>query len=226
MKLEGKIIVFLGDSITEGWGVEDIENNRYDNRMKKMCNLKAVYNYGIGGTRLAHQTNPSLDPAHDLCFCGRVFRLNPDADIIVVYGGVNDYMHGDAPFGEIADITPKSFCGGVEFLMSKLEELYPNAQKVFMTPAHVNSISIPDDEKPSPNPNKYSDAKPLKEYVKVIEDMGKKHNIPVLNLYDRLPINANIPEQKEKYTGDGLHFNDDGHKILAETLIDFIEKEV
>lgn len=31
MTLEGKIIDFLGDSITEGVGVEDCENNRYDN---------------------------------------------------------------------------------------------------------------------------------------------------------------------------------------------------
>lgn len=99
MELKGKIIDFLGDSITEGVGVRDIENNRYDNILKRKYGLKAVYNYGIGGTRYAHQSKPSLKPRHDLCFCGRAFNLNPDADIIVVYGGVNDYIHGDAPIG-------------------------------------------------------------------------------------------------------------------------------
>ena len=53
MELNGKIINFLGDSITEGTGVSDLEN-RYDNRLKRMCNLKEVHNYGIGGPRLAH----------------------------------------------------------------------------------------------------------------------------------------------------------------------------
>ena len=42
MELQGKIIHFLGDSITEGAGVADIVNNRYDNRLKKMCALSAV----------------------------------------------------------------------------------------------------------------------------------------------------------------------------------------
>ena len=59
MELKGKIIDFLGDSITEGYGVSDKENNRYDNILKRECELKATYNYGIGGTRLAHQTKPS-----------------------------------------------------------------------------------------------------------------------------------------------------------------------
>ena len=84
MELKGKIIDFLGDSITEGTGVEDRENNRYDNILKRKYDLKAVYNYGIGGSRLAHQRTPSEKPRFDLCFCGRVYDLNPYADIIVV----------------------------------------------------------------------------------------------------------------------------------------------
>ena len=225
MKLEGKIVDFLGDSITEGAGVKDCENNRYDNRIKSRCNLKATYNYGVGGTRIAHQRKPSEKPRYDLCFCGRAYDLYPEADLIVVYGGINDYIHGDAPFGEIGDTTPQTFCGGVEFLMSLLEELYPNAKKVFMTPARMQYDTM-NDELPSQREMKYSDAKAVIEYVKIIEQTGKKHNIPVLNLYERLPINPNIIEHKEKYTVDGLHFNDEGHKILAEALINFIENEV
>lgn len=223
MTLEGRIIDFLGDSITEGVGVEDCENNRYDNIIKVKCGLKAAYNYGIGGTRIAHQSRPSDKPRHDLCFCGRAYDLNPDADIIIVYGGVNDYIHGDAPFGKIGDKTPATFCGGVEFLMQLLCELYPGAKKVFMTPAHMQHDTMYD-EKPSNREMKSADAKPLFYYVRVIEETGKKHGIPVLNLYERLPINPSIVEHKEKYTVDGLHFNDEGHKILADTLIEFIQK--
>ena len=58
MELKGKIIDFLGDSITEGVGVTDRENNRYDNILKRRYDLKAVYNYGVGGSRLAHQSKP------------------------------------------------------------------------------------------------------------------------------------------------------------------------
>ena len=103
MDLKGKIIDFLGDSITEGVGVQDRINNRFDRVLERNCGLKATYNYGIGGTRLAHQRTPSEKPRHDLCFCGRAYDMNKDADIIVVYGGTNDYGHGDAPFGEYGD---------------------------------------------------------------------------------------------------------------------------
>lgn len=43
MKLEGKSIAFLGDSITEGTGVDDKENNRYDHVIQQRCSLKPVF---------------------------------------------------------------------------------------------------------------------------------------------------------------------------------------
>ncbi len=61
MVLYNKKVNFLGDSITEGSGVSDIENCRYDNRLKATYFL-TTNNYGIGGTRLAHQTACSEKP--------------------------------------------------------------------------------------------------------------------------------------------------------------------
>ena len=223
MKLEGKTINFLGDSITEGAGVEDIENCRYDNRLKKMLNLKSVHNYGIGGTRIAHQRKASEKPRYDLSFCGRAYDLNPDADVIVVYGGVNDYIHGDACFGDMTDTTSDTFCGAVEFLMNLLEELYPNAQKVFLTPARHRFSGL-DYKKPSDWQGKAPDAKPLRDYCRVIIEKGMAHNIPVIDLYEVLPLDADIEEDYEKYTVDGLHFNDEGHKFIADTVADFLKK--
>ena len=129
MELKGKIIDFLGDSITEGVGVTD-QNNRYDNIVHRRLELAAHYNYGIGGTRLAHQSAPSETPRYDLCFCGRAYMLEKSADLIVVYGGVNDYIHGDAYFGKMEDRTPETFCGAVYFLMNFLKTNYEGKQIV------------------------------------------------------------------------------------------------
>ena len=222
MELKGKIIDFLGDSITEGVGVTDRVNNRYDKVLKKDCGLAVIYNYGIGGTRLAHQRTPSAKPRHDLCFCGRAYDLNETADIIVVYGGVNDYIHGDAPFGKIGDTTPATFCGGVYFLMNLLRTLYPGKTVVFMTPARL-CYDDNDGAKPSNRSIKQPDAKPLLTYIEVIEKTAAQFGIPVLNLYEKLGIDPNNPEDKELYTVDGLHFNDAGHHILAARLQEFLE---
>ena len=222
MELQGKIIDFLGDSITEGVGVTDRANNRYDHVLAKNCGLAATYNYGIGGTRLAHQRMPSAKPRHDLCFCGRAYDLNKTADIVVVYGGVNDYIHGDAPFGQLGDTTPATFCGGVYFLMDLLRTLHPGKTLVFMTPARLFYDGM-DGSAPSIRPQKAPDAKPIKAYIEVIEKTGAQFGIPVLNLYEKLGIDPVKAEDKAKYTVDGLHFNDDGHHIIAARLQEFLE---
>ncbi|MBQ8310035.1 MAG: SGNH/GDSL hydrolase family protein [Clostridia bacterium] len=222
MKLEGKIINFLGDSITEGVGVADRANNRYDNILKKECKLKATYNYGIGGTRLAHQSVPSEKPRHDLCFCGRAYDLNRDADIVVVYGGINDYIHGDAPVGQPGDKTPATFCGAVWFLMHLLREEFGEKPIVFMTPAHCCFNGVIDSN-PSTRAIKRADAMPVIGYVNIIKETAKQFDIAVLDLYHNLGIDPNNAEEREKYTSDGLHFNDAGHHILAKVLKEFLE---
>ena len=222
MNIKGFKVNFLGDSITEGAGVSDIASCRYDNRLGKLCELAAVNNYGIGGTRLAHQTKPSAKPRHDLCFCGRAFNMDKTADMVVVYGGVNDYIHGDAPFGEIGDKTPATFCGGVYFLMDYLRTAYEGKPIVFMTPARCSYGEV-DCFKTSPRDGKHPTSQPLIAYVKAIEETAKQFDIPVLNLYDKLGLDPHDEETYQRYTVDGLHFNDDGHAFIAERLKDFIE---
>ena len=222
MKLKGKKINFLGDSITEGYGTSNIKY-RYDNRLKKSARLKAVNNYGISGSRFAHQSVPTVEePRKDLCFCGRAYDMNKDADIVVVYGGINDYLSGDAPIGNPGDSTPATFYGAVRFLMNIIREKHPKATVVFMTPArcHIRDITS---LKPSPNPLKKSDAMPTAFYGEVIKETAKDFDISVLDLYNELGIDPNNDTDKEKYTFDGLHFNDEGHRVLAGRLKAFLE---
>ena len=221
MDIRGFKVNFLGDSITEGVGVKDTASCRYDQRLMKLCGLSAVNNYGVSGTRLAHQSKPSAKPRHDLCFCGRVYDMDTSADMVVVYGGVNDFLHGDAPFGELGDTTPATFSGGVYFLMNYLRENYKDKPIVFMSPARC-CTSTNDDLYPSPDPRKIADAKPLIEYVKRIEETARVFGIPVLNLYETLGIDPHDADQRKTYTADGLHFNDEGHALLAKRLFDFI----
>ena len=222
MILRGKTINFLGDSLTEGVGVADTENNRYDRRLLRMAGLKAANNYGVGGTRLAHQRRSSPNPRFDLCFCGRAYLLDPAADINLVFGGVNDYLHGDAPIGREGDDTPDTFFGAVEYLMAFLSSAYP-AQAVFAAPARC-FYDVFYTEK-SPRPNKLPDAMPLKGYVDIIEKTAKKHGIPVLNLYDVLPYDPlKNPAQMKALTKEGLHFNDAGHGMLADVFYQFLRE--
>lgn len=218
MELKGKIIDFLGDSITEGYLVKDVERNRYDHVLKRISDLKETHNYGVGGTRFAHQFFPSETPRWDLSFISRARDMDPEANIIIVYGGVNDYYHGDAPFGKIGDMERTTFCGAVDYLIRFLRETYPQAVLVFLTPAHTIN-----DAGPSKSIYKHVPGLPLYNYVEAIERIAAKYNIPVMNLFTQLGIDPNDPDDYEKYTADGLHLNDAGHIVLANKLKSFLE---
>ncbi len=210
MELKGKVINFLGDSITEGNGVTSAEYC-YDTIIKEKYGLKANNNYGIGGTRIAYKSKPSEFAFFDLYFCGRAYFMDRNADAVVVFGGTNDFSTGDAPFGEYTDKTAETFCGAVDLLMNTLKELYPNAKIAFITPARRAG------DEPT------SGATPLKAYVDLIISKGNDYGIPVLNMYEKLGINPNNLEECKKYTTDGLHFNNAGHVVLAERIGEFLE---
>ena len=223
MNIKGFTINFLGDSITEGTGVTDKENCRFDNRLKVLCGLSAVNNYGIGGTRLAHQIHPSEKPRYDLCFCGRAYDMDTSADMVVVYGGVNDYIHGDAPFGELGDTTPATFCGSLYFLMQYLRENYGSKPIVFMTPARCFLRHEVDDLQVSKHAKKLPGGRPLIDYVDAILKTAKQFDVHVLDLYRTLGLDPHDPDCFDTYTVDGLHFNDAGHGVIAQKLKEFLE---
>lgn len=223
MELNGKIVAFLGDSITQGAGLKDDIDFRYDNILKRECSLAKVYNHGLGGTRIAHQFSPTvICPKNDLNFCGRAHLIEDDTELIVVFGGINDYLFGDAPFGAIGDTTHETFCGAVYYLMDFLRKRHPEAVIVFMTPTHCSYRGF-SDLLPAPTPKKKPCAKPVLGYVDAIKDTAALFNIPVLDLYHDLGIDASREFDREKYAPDGLHLNKEGHKILAERLREFLE---
>ena len=113
MTLKDKKICFLGDSITEGVGVSCVEN-RYTDVFKKITDVGEIKNYGISATRIAKQHNGSIygEFVDKNSFCERYNEMDDDADIVVVFGGTNDYGHGDAPFGTKNDkkISKSDYC--------------------------------------------------------------------------------------------------------------------
>ena len=88
-----------------------------------------------------------------------------------------------------------------------------------MTPAHCLN-----DGKPSASLHKHVTGYPLIKYVRAIEEIAALHGVPVLNLFEKLPIDPNDPDDCQTYTAEGLHFNDAGHRIIAETLKTFLEE--
>lgn len=210
MNLKGLKINFLGDSITEGHGTTDVDNQFTSLIAARYGAITRCY--GIGGTRIARQMEPSENFRHDLDFSSRVDEMAADADVIVVFGGTNDFGHGDAPFGDFADRTVRSFCGALHVLYTALLEKYPTATIVVITPLHRLSEAIPN-----------MHGKVLEDYVDMIRKTAAYYSLPVLDLWACSGIQPAVPVMKDMYMPDGLHPNDAGHVILTNKIAKFIE---
>lgn len=215
MELNGLKINFLGDSITEGHGTSNKEFV-YWNVLGKNTGA-IVRGYGIGGTRFAKQNKPSANPRHDLDFVMRAKEMDKDADMIVVFGGTNDFGHGDAPLGTFADRTNDTFYGACHTLFTDLINMYPEATIVIMTPLHRwNEDNVKGDG------FKAEEVATLSTYVKIIKEVAEYYSLPLLDMWSVSGIQPRVPVIKEKYCPDGLHPNDAGHALMAKRLEGFL----
>lgn len=217
MELKGLKANFLGDSITEGYGVADAENV-YWNVLKREYGLAEVRNYGIGGTRIAREiTNTWAKNDEDKNMCARSLEMDPDADLIVLFGGSNDFGHGTAPFGLPTDRTRDTFIGGCHEVMRNLIERYPTATIIVVTPLHRWNENDPHGD------FRNYDLATLDKYAQTLRDVAEYYSLPVLDLYRISGIQPEVPIMKEMYMPDGLHPNDAGHAIIAKRMGNFLK---
>lgn len=202
MKLKNLKINFLGDSITEGCGTTN-PSYRFSNRLADDFAVISR-NYGIGGTRMARNVSRSQVCAYDCDFCMRALYMDKDADVVIVFGGTNDFGHGDAPFGNEGDKLPDTFIGACFFLMNYLTKVYAGKEIIFMTPCKRTDREL----------GTYSN-RPLVDYVNEIKKCAGKFNVKIIDLFD----DDNIPA----LTVDGLHPGDEGHKYIEKIIAEFIE---
>lgn len=217
MNLQGKKVVFLGDSITEGYGTSDISKVYWNVVAQKTGAI--CFGYGICGTRIAPQRVPSIEhPWEDIYFALRVDEMEPDADIVVVFGGTNDFGHGDAAFGKMTDRTNDTFFGACHLLMQKIMERYPDAKIVVMTPMH----RVDEDE------TCYNDFGVRREgglvrYVDAIKEVAGFYGAVVVDMFRTCPIQPTYDFHRQRFAPDGVHPNDIGHQLVAQTLLSTLE---
>lgn len=212
MELKNAVINVLGDSITQGVGAS-CEENRFTDVLWRQFELKKVNNYGISGARIARQ-KIITEAASDRDYCMRVSEMDEAADAVVVFGGTNDFGHGQAPIGSKYDRTPETFYGACHYMMNELLNRYCGKPILILTPLH----RLDED-----NPRGSGDYKPgpvaaLREYREILMEVAQHYALPVLDLYAESGIQPENEICRKKLLPDGLHPSDEGHALLARLI--------
>ena len=215
MELKGAVINFLGDSITEGVGASTVEN-RFTDVLAREFGLKRANNYGVSGSRFARQP-VMTEERHDRDYCMRMEEMDLSADAVVVFGGTNDYGHGDAPLGVPEDREPTTFWGACHYLMNGLLTRYVGKPVVILTPLHRDHEDNPRGDK------KPLSVAPLSVYRDILLEVAAFYGLPVLDLYAVSGIQPANPVCRERLLPDGLHPSDEGHALLAHKIGKFLE---
>ncbi len=208
-------INFLGDSITAGTGSSTREK-RYVNIVGTTLGCE-VRNYGVSGTRFARQKTLSESAAYDYDFQMRMevmFAMDGDADKVFVFGGTNDFDHGDVAIGDTDSRDPYTFCGGLNTIIEYLLGRYGREKICFLLPTpRFNQDKIP--------LRKQGIGAPLDVYVKIMKDRLELYKIDYIDLFHGcLPVPQT--DTGDEYTIDGLHPNDNGHRFIADKILKYL----
>lgn len=203
-------INFLGDSITEGAGASSCEK-RYTTIVCDRVGAREN-NFGRGGTRIAPQIQKAGDPYGEH-FLLRAKAMPKDADFTFVMGGTNDYGHGDAAL----DAAQDTFCAAFAELARYMHDNFGTEKVCFIVP-----LPRYDQDNPYGDGSKKRPQGPLSAYIAAEKTILEKFGLPYLDLSDVFPV----PESADStaFTVDGLHPNDEGHRLIAERLVSYLKK--
>ena len=199
----------LGDSFTA--------RNKYQYYVQEVLGIGTVNSYGISGSCIANSSNPK-NP-----MCIRYNEMSDNADIITVWGGVNDFgrswgSNGGIPLGSFGDTTNVTFYGALDVLIKGLVAKYPTSKIGFIIPTFVNDDDTTLTYKGGLQTNSLGYY--LEDYRKAIREVCEKYSIPYLDLSKCGGLNQmNI----KPLTEDGLHPNTDGFHFLKYKIAEFIK---
>ena len=194
-----KKVVFFGDSITQA----GVNPNGYITLIKDMLRNEgdsAKYDLigaGIGGNKV-----------YDLYLRMDSDVLAKSPDIVVIYVGVNDVWH-KATSGTGTD--PDKFEKFYRAIIKKLQA--DNAKVILVTPATIgekkNYVNQQDGD--------------LNKYSGMIKTIGSDMHLPVVDLrtlFENYEQEHNTQDvDRGVLTSDGVHLNDAGNKLVAETIL-------
>jgi acyl-CoA thioesterase I len=175
-----KTVLFFGDSLTAGYGLEDPSTAAFPARIQKKIDDASlpwrVVNAGLSGETTA-------------AGCRRVdWILRQHVDIFVLELGGNDGLRG---------LAPEATRANLQAIVDRVRAKYPQTQIV------LAGIAAP------PNMG----AEFTRAFAAIFPDLAEKNHLPLIPF-----LLEGVAARPELNQADGIHPNEKGHAIVAETV--------
>ena len=188
--LKNKSIFFIGDSITAG---VNCDGKTYWQLLEELLEFGSTTAMGVAGSCISSTSDYGSDKAPLV----NRFEEIPEADLITIFMGTNDYGH-DTPIGTIDDSSDISFYGALNVIIPALMAKYPDAKIVFVTPIHRYGFGV----NSATGENHTLDSEPngaghtLEEYAEAIKAVCEKYGAYVIDLYNELDVDPSSEDSR------------------------------
>ncbi len=185
----------FGDSITHGNYLE----NSYPKLVVEILGCKSYLNKGVGGSTYVHKDGRNCIGDDVPYYLNKIGHY----DIISVAGGVNDHDLS-FPLGTISDTTTETIYGSLNIIARTLKST--DSFVFFITPIKYDRDRV--------NYENYE----LKDIATAVIEVGKKYDIPVLDLYSTSQF---------EIVGCGMNNNEcDGTHPIQEYMTDYMAPKI
>ena len=191
-----KSVLFLGDGVSV--------DGKYQGIVADELKLKNYVNGARSGLLLGEMDDEiTADSVKDI-------------DIVIVFGGTNDYSRGKQ-LGSISDTSSAdTFYGNVQGVIEYLKSIKEDIEIVFLTPLKHGYI----DGQPS-YPNANYNGNYLDDYVDAIIEVCENNNVNYIDAFNDSGINEN---NVGEYTYNNIILNDLGHDLVGKFIAENLAK--
>lgn len=215
-------VLYIGDSITEN-NYTAVSN--WTKRVTGAFDFANTDNVAMGGTGIiAGGEN------------GWLKRLDSfpakNYDLILVMGNMNDYsnnIYNEDSLGKLGDETTDTEYGALTLFIKALTAKYKKSKIgwIISTPRQYYSG---DTDNPNPitaDGALYGKKSMFENATKAIKDVCEQYSIPCLDLFHNSNFRCWDKSTKEQYfynDGNMVHPNDEGNKLMAIKIVDFLSR--
>ena len=197
--------VCIGDSLTE---VNAKTTKHYFDYVASATGINVV-NMGVSGTGYMRRYDENL------AFFQRAASLPTDADVVTIFGSGND-LSLMSVLGEPTDTGTETICGCINETIDVIIGLIPDVSLGIVSPTPWSN------NKPT-----LDDSNSMARYTEALRQICKIRSIPFLDLYHCSNLRPWTAEGRaacySKDGGDGVHPDENGHRLIAGRFKNFVE---